>query len=155
MVNSKMRVAAAVAVCAIALGCEKASPTRPSGVDTASGSAASVTDARTGVTMIAARPASPASDATIAWAQQPIVLTVANGLTSNSSPLSYTFEVAGDREFARLDASKSGIGAGPDGTTSVSLDRLSGSRTYYWRVQVSSGSGNGPYSAVRSFTVGP
>jgi hypothetical protein len=155
MVNSKMRVAAAVAVCAIALGCEKASPTRPSGVDTASGSAASVTDARTGVTMIAARPASPANDATIAWAQQPIVLTVANGLTSNSSPLSYTFEVAGDREFARLDASKSGIGAGPDGTTSVSLDRLSGSRTYYWRVQVSSGSGNGPYSAVRSFTVGP
>lgn len=154
MLNRKMRVAGVVALCALALACEKASPTRPSGVDTASAAAASVTDARTGVTMVAARPSSPANNASIPWAQQPITLTVNNGVSSNSSALTYTFEVAGDLGFARLDASKSGIAAG-DGTTSVALDRLSGSRTYYWRVQISSPTGNGPYSAVRSFTIGP
>ena len=40
MLNRNMRVATVAALCALALGCEKASPTRPSGVDTASGSAA-------------------------------------------------------------------------------------------------------------------
>jgi hypothetical protein len=154
MLNRKMRVAGVAALCALALGCEKASPTRPSGVDTASPAAASVTDARTGVTLVAARPASPANAASIAWAQQPITLTVNNGLASNASALTYTFEVAGDAGFEQLVASKSGVTAG-DGTTSVALDRLSGSRTYFWRVQINSGSGNGPYSAVRSFTLGP
>jgi hypothetical protein len=149
-----MRVAGVAALCALALACEKASPTRPSGVDTASAAAASVTDARTGVTLIAARPSSPANNASIPWAQQPITLTVNNGVSSNSSTLTYSFEVAGDLGFARLDASKSGVAAG-DGTTSVTLDRLSGSRTYYWRVQINAPTGNGPYSAVRSFTIGP
>ncbi len=155
MLNRKMRVAGIAALCAMALACEKASPTRPSGVDTASPDAASVTDARTGVTLIAARPSSPAANASIAWAKQPITLTVNNGVSSNSSVLTYAFEVASDAGFAKLDASKSGIAAGANGTTSVSLDKLAGSRTYYWRVQVTSPSGNGPYSAVRSFTVGP
>jgi hypothetical protein len=155
MLNRKMRVAGVAALCALALGCEKASPTRPSGGDTASPAAASVTDARTGVTIVAARPSSPVNNASIAWAQQPITLTVNNGVTSNASALTYTFEVASDRGFERLDASKSGIASGDNGTTSVALDRLSGSHTYYWRVQVSSATGNGPYSAVRSFTIGP
>jgi hypothetical protein len=113
-----------------------------------------VTDARTGVTLIAARPATPANNATIAWAQQPITLSVTNGLSSNSSTLSYNFEVATDGGFANMAFSKSGVAAG-DGTTSVTVDKLGGGRTYYWRVQVNTSSGSGPYSAVRSFTVGP
>src|SRR5689334_7197897 len=139
MFKRKIGVAGVAALCAFALGCQKASPTRPSGVDTASSaSAESVTDARTGVTIIAARPATPANNASIAWATQPITLTVTNGVANNASALSYTFEVAGDACFARLDASKSGIPAGANGSTSVTLDRLSGSRTYYWRAQVTS-----------------
>ena len=154
MLKRKMRVAGVAVLCALALGCEKASPTRPSGGDTASASPASVTDARTGVTLIAARPATPANNATIAWAQQPITLSVTNGLSSNSSTLSYNFEVATDGGFANMAFSKSGVAAG-DGTTSVTVDKLGGGRTYYWRVQVNTSSGSGPYSAVRSFTVGP
>jgi hypothetical protein len=154
MLNRKTRVAGVAVLCAVALGCQKASPTRPSGVDTASPAAASVTDARTGVTIIAARPASPASNATIPWPQQPITLTVTNGVTTSSSPLTYTFDISTDQTFAKVDISKSGIAAG-NGTTSVTLDKLGGSKTYYWRAQANPSNGTGPYSAVRSFAVGP
>ena len=154
MLNRTMRVAGVAVLCAIALGCQKASPTRPSGVDTASASAASVTDAHTGVTIVAARPASPANTAQIPWAQQPVTLSVTNGVSSSATPLTYSFEVAGDATFTKLDVSKSGIAAGA-GTTSLVLDKLAGGRAYFWRVQVNSGSGTGPYSAVRSFTMGP
>ena len=154
MLNGTMRVAGVALLCGLAVGCQKASPTRPSGVDTASVSAASVTDARTGVTIIAARPASPANNAAIAWALQPITLSVTNGVTSNSSALTYTFEVSTDPAFAKIDYSKGGV-AGGTGTTSVALDKLAGAKTYYWRVQVNPASGTGPYSTIRAFVVGP
>lgn len=154
MLNRKMRVAGVAALCAIALGCQKASPTRPSGVDTASAEAASVTDARTGATIIAARASSPASGAQISWVAQPITLSVTNGVTTGSAPLTYNFEVSTDSAFGKLTQSKTGVVAGA-GTTSVALDKLAGSTTYYWRVQVKPANGTGPYSAVRSFVVGP
>ena len=93
MLKREFGVIGVALLCGVAIGCQKASPTRPSTDDTASVAAASVTDARTGVTIIAARPASPATGATIAWAQQPITVSVTNGVSSNSSPLTYTFEV--------------------------------------------------------------
>ena len=154
MLNGTMRVAGVALLCGLAVGCQKASPTRPSGVDTASVSAASVTDARTGVTIIAARPASPSNNAAIPWAQQPITLSVTNGVTSNSSTLTYTFDVSTDPAFAKVDYSKGGIAAGA-GTTSVTLDKLAGAKTYYWRALVNPASGTGPYSTIRSFVVGP
>jgi hypothetical protein len=138
----------------VAVGCQKASPTRPSGDDTASVAAASVTDARTGVTIIAARPANPAAGAAIAWAQQPITLSVTNGVTSNASPLTYTFEVATDAGFAKVAFTKSGVAAG-SGTTNVAVDKLAGAQTYYWRAQANPSGGTGPYSTVRTFAVGP
>jgi hypothetical protein len=155
MLNRKMRVAGVAVLCAVALGCQKASPTQPTGVDTASASAASVTDARTGVTIVAAKPSSPANAATIPWAQQPITLTVTNAVSSNSAPLTYTFQVASDAGFTKIEASKAGIAAGSNGTTSVALDKLAGARTYYWRAQASASTGPGPYSTTRSFAVGP
>ncbi|MEQ1912055.1 MAG: hypothetical protein ABMA15_24760, partial [Vicinamibacterales bacterium] len=154
MLNGTMRVAGVALLCGLAVGCQKASPTRPSGVDTASVSAASVTDARTGVTIIAARPASPANNAAIPWAQQPITVAVTNGVTSNSSPLTYTFDVSTDPSFAKVDYSKGGIAAGA-GTTSIALDKLAGAKTYYWRALVNPANGTGPYSTIRSFVVGP
>ena len=129
MLNGTMRVAGVALLCGLAVGCQKTSPTRPSGVDTASVSAASVTDARTGVTIIAARPVSPANNAPIPWSQQPITVSVTNGVTSNSSPLTYTIDVSTDPAFARVDYTKSGIAAGA-GTTSLALDKLAGAKTY-------------------------
>ena len=154
MLNRKMRVAGVAALCASALGGQKASPTRPSGVDTASADAASVTDARTGATIIAARASSPASGAQISWVAQPISLTVTNAVTTGSSALTYNFEVSTDAAFGKLTQSKTGVVAGA-GTTKVALDKLAGSTTYYWRVQANPPNGTGPYSSVRSFVVGP
>jgi hypothetical protein len=146
--------ALAILAALTAAACEKASPTRPTDVNTASAEAASVTDARTGATIIAAKPAAPAANAQIPWAQQPITLTVTNGVTTGSAALSYTFEVAGDAGFARKDYSRENVPAG-GGTTSLTIDKLGGARSYYWRVQANLPSGPGPYSAVRTFTVGP
>jgi len=114
-----------------------------------------VTDARTGATVIAGKPASPAAGAQIQWAQQPITLTVTNGVTTGSSALTYTFEVATDAAFTHRAFLQENVAAGAGGTTSAALSRLAGSTTYYWRTQANTSSGGGPYSAVRTFVVGP
>jgi hypothetical protein len=106
------------------------------------------------VTIVAPRPATPANGVTLPWAQQPITLTVSNAISTGTSALTYTFDVGTDAAFGTLTQSKGGIAAG-SGTTSVALDKLSGSKTYYWRARADVSSGTGPYSAVRSFTVGP
>src|SRR4051812_35551977 len=90
----------AIIVAALTVGCEKASPTRPTGVDATSSKVESMTDARTGATLIPAQPVTPPPNAQIAYANQPITLTVTNGTTTGSSPLVYTFEVANDAGFA-------------------------------------------------------
>lgn len=149
-----LAVTSALALLAVTGGCQKASPTRPTDVDTSSASPESVTDARTGATIVAARPSVPANNAEIRYGAQPITLTVTNAVTTGSSPLTYTFQVASDAAFTRMDASRDNIAAG-SGTTSATLPTLSGNRTYYWRAIVSSGSGPGPASAVRTFSVGP
>lgn len=151
-----LTVWSALAILASTTACQKASPTRPSGVDSTSSAIESVTDARTGATIVAARPASPAAGAQIPYAQQPITLAVSNGATTGSTALTYTFEVARDAAFGSMAYSKGGVAAGAS-ATSLAIDKLAGGTsgiTYFWRVQAN-GSGAGPYSAVRSFTVGP
>jgi hypothetical protein len=145
----------ALVVAALTVGCEKASPTRPTGVDGTSTKVESMTDARTGATLIAAQPVSPAPNAQITYASQPLTLTVANGTTTGSTPLVYTFEVANDVAFADKVFSRSDVAQGSGGRTSLAIDRLAGSKTYYWRVGSSIASGPGPNSAVRSFAIGP
>ena len=154
MLKGKFGAAAVMLLCGVAVGCQKASPTRPTVDDTASVSAASVTDARTGVTIVAGRPASPAANASISWASQPITLSITNGVTSNGSPLTYTFQVATDSAFTSIAFTKASVAAG-NGTTSVTVDKLAGSKTYYWRAQANPASGTGPYSTTRAFVVGP
>ena len=155
MIKRFLAIGSVVAVTAFTAACQKASPTRPTDVETASASPESVTDARTGATIVAARPAAPANNAEIRWTAQPITLAVGNAVSTGSSALSYTFEVAGDAAFTRKDVTRDNVAPGADGTTNVSLPQLGGSRTYYWRVLVSTGSGAGPVSAVRTFSVGP
>lgn len=154
MLKGKLGVAGVALLCGVAIGCQKASPTRPTVDDTASLSAESVTDARTGVTIVAARPVSPTANASISWASQPITLSVTNGVSSNRSALTYTFQVANDAAFTSIAFTRAGVVAG-NGTTSVAVDKLAGSKTYYWRVQANPASGAGPNSTVRSFAVGP
>ena len=151
-----LTVWSALAILAATTACEKASPTRPTDGGAASAAAESVTDARTGATIIAARPSAPANQATIRWTDQPVTLTVTNGVTTGSSALVYSFQVANDANFTQIAYSVDNVAAG-SGTTSVQASKLAGSTTYYWRSRVSpaGSSGTGPYSAVRTFTMGP
>jgi hypothetical protein len=144
----------ALACLAAATACEK-SPARPTTVVESAGAAAtSVTDARTGVTLTSPVGSSPADNAQIKFSSQPITLTVGNGVTTGSSPLTYTFEVASDGAFSTIVQTKSGVAQG-SGQTSVALDKLSGGKTYYWRARTNAGSAAGPNSKPRAFVVGP
>lgn len=149
-----LTVWSALAILATTTACEKASPTRPSEVGGASAAVESVTDARTGATIIAARPTSPANQATIRWTDQPITLSVTNAVTTGTAPITYTVQVAGDAAFASIVWQRENVAPG-GATTNIQLDRLGGSRSYYWRVQANTSSGAGPYSQVRRFDVGP
>lgn len=135
--------------------CEKASPTRPTEVGGASATAESVTDARTGATIIAGRAEAPANGAQVRWAEQPITLRIRNGVTTGSSAITYTFQVATDAAFSRIVATRENVAQGASGTTSTTVSGLDGPQTYYWRAQANISAGSGPNSATWSFTVGP
>ena len=144
----------ALALLAATTACTKASPTRPSD-GTASGQTASVTDAVTGVTLTAPTPVSPSANQQFKFAEQPITLTVANALSTGTTPLTYTFEVASDAAFATKVYSKDGVASG-GAQTSLKIDTLPGpgAKSYFWRARVTSGSLPGPYSAARGFSMG-
>lgn len=157
MVRSPFAVAILGAALVMTTACEKASPTRPTEVGSTSATAESVTDVRTGATIIAGRPETPASGAQIRWVDQPITLRIRNGVTTGSSLITYTFQVATDAGFsnAGVVATRENVTQGGSGSTSTTVGNLDGSRTYYWRAQANISSGAGPYSAVWSFNVGP
>jgi hypothetical protein len=144
----------ALALLASAAACTKASPTRPSD-ETASAASASVKDAVTGVTLTSPTPVAPTNNQQFKYAEQPLTLTVGNALTTGSTALTYSFEVASDAAFATKVFSRDGVAAG-SGQTSLKIDTLPGpaAKSYFWRARVSSGNLAGPYSAVRGFGVG-
>ena len=150
----------ALVILVAAAACEK-SPTRPSSTDSGSAAQVSVTDAksgtdaRAGVTLVSPQLVSPADGAQIRNANQPITLTVANGVTTGSTPPTYTFEVASDSGFASKAYTKDGVAQGANGQTSLVIDKIGPAKSYFWRVRTNSGSTPGPYSRVRGFTVGP
>jgi hypothetical protein len=148
----------ALALLASAAACTKATPTRPSDetVSAASTSTStSVKDAVTGITLTSPTPITPIANQQFKYAEQPLTLTVGNALSTGSSVLTYTFEVASDAAFATKVFSKDGVAAG-SGQTSLKIDTLPGpaAKSYFWRARVASGSLTGPYSTVRGFGVG-
>src|SRR3981081_2779022 len=78
--------------------CTKASPTRPS-EGNASGATTSVTDATTGVTLTSPLLVTPTVNQQFKNVEQPITLTIKNAVTSGTTALTYTFEVASDAAF--------------------------------------------------------
>jgi hypothetical protein len=144
----------ALALLVATTACTKASPTRPTD-GTASGSSAAVTDAVTGVTLTSPTPVSPTVNQQFKFNEQPLTLTVTNALSTGSTALTYTFEVASDAAFASIVYSKAGVPSG-SGQTSLKIDTLPGpgAKSYFWRARVASGSLNGPNSVGRGFGVG-
>lgn len=143
-------VLTAVSVCLL-VACEKKASTAPD----SAGAAVSSTDARTGVTQASPQAVTPGENAEIANARQPIRLTVTNGFTASTSQNpTYVFEVATDGGFSSIVQTKADIAPG-SGQTSVTLDRLTPDKLYYWRARRVVAGYDGPNSKVRAFRVGP
>jgi hypothetical protein len=96
---------------------------------------------------------SPANGAIVPNGDQPLTLTVRNGLVTDAgAPVSYTFEVATDSAFASIVQTKDATQT--PGQTSVQLDPLTPGRDYYWHARTKGGDTAGVFSAPIKFTIG-
>jgi hypothetical protein len=86
---------------------------------------------------------------------QPVTLTITNGVATGSSTVTYTFEVATDAAFTNKVYTKSGVPAGANGQTSLTIDKIGAGQSYFWRARIDTGGAAGPYSTARGFTIGP
>src|SRR3954453_23772763 len=99
MTLKSLRIWSALGLLAMSIGCTKTSPTRPSDGASA-GQGASVTDATTGVTLTTPTLVTPTVNQQFKNVEQPITLTVKNAVTSGSTMLTYTFDVASEAAFS-------------------------------------------------------
>jgi hypothetical protein len=98
----------------------------------------------------------PANGASIAFAAQPITLTVTNAVRAGSASASYAVEVASDSGFSNKAYNKDGIAEGTGGTTSIPVSTsLNGGTTYYWHTAAVIDGVKGVWSPARTFTVQP
>ena len=140
----------------VTAACEKSSPAAPSAVAAVPAATLAAADspvriASTGVTIGGATPVSPAANKQFKFIEQPVTLVVNNGLTTGTTALTYTFEVATDAGFGAKVFTRD-VAQGT-GQTAVTLDRLTGGKIYYWRARTNAGTDVGPNSAVRSFEI--
>src|SRR6266849_7348779 len=104
-----------LAASAAAAGCTSSNPSRPS-------AAAPVANVENSTASIAApRPLTPANNAQIRNADQPVTLTALNAITTATSAVTYTFEVASDAAFASRVQTWDNVAEGGAGQTSVRL----------------------------------
>jgi hypothetical protein len=151
MRNVSLLLAAAAAVCLVGTACSKSSsPTEPS---TSASPAADNKSATASVTV--PRPTSPAAGATIRNVDQPVTLVVGNAVLTQSAAATYTFEVSTDSSFSTKAYSKTGVAAGASGQTSLTIDKIAAGTSYFWHARAEGGGTVGPFSAPRTFTIGP
>jgi hypothetical protein len=136
-------------VCAIAAGCSKSSPTQPSATTPAAAGGEALT-----ASIVAPRPLTPANNAQIRNADQPVTLVVQNAISTQAG-VTYTFEVASDSAFAAKVQTKDAVAEGTNGQTGVRLDALAPARDYWWHARAVSGGTTGLFGAAYKFTVGP
>jgi hypothetical protein len=152
MTVKALSIGGACALVLATVACEKSSPARPSDVETAT-QVASVVDAKTGITLTSPTLVAPDNNHQFKNVEQPVTLTVRNAVTTGSTALTYTFEVATDASFANKVFTKDAPQG--SGQTSLKIDKLAADKNYFWRAHATSGSTAGPNSAVRGFTIGP
>jgi hypothetical protein len=149
--SSTITLAVYVALAAMlggaAIGCSSKSPAEPSST-TASG------DVNVTASITVPQAATPAANAQIRNADQPVTLVVRNAVITQSTAATYTFEVARDAAFANKVYTKSGVAEG-SGQTGLTIDTLPAATDYYWRARAEGGGSVGPFSAPRKFTIGP
>jgi hypothetical protein len=132
-------------------------PASTSGSSTTSSEEATetlVTDALRGVSMVAPAPSTPTAGQTFKYAEQPLTLVVKNAVATGGAP-TYTFQVSGDAAFSTFVVNQEGVAQGAGATTSITLPKLAGAKTYFWRARATSSGTVGLFGAARSFNVGP
>src|ERR1700722_15380678 len=92
----------------------------------------------------------PANGAQISNASQPVTLVATNAITTGTSPLTYTFEVATDAAFASKVFTSSNVAQGASGQTTVLLGTLGSGSGYYWHARTGT---TGVFTAAYQFTI--
>src|SRR6185295_3059614 len=87
--------------------------------------------------------------------EQPLTLTIRNAVTTGTTALTYTFEVATDIGFASKVYTKDGVPGGANNQTALRIDTIGAARSYFWRARAASGDLAGPFTAPSSFAIGP
>ena len=78
---------------------------------------------------------------------QPIKLIIENAASNGVRTISYIFEVATDSNFTTKVYARSGVPQGDNNRTSVQIDRLDSSRSYYWRAKADDGANSSEYAS--------
>jgi len=138
-----------LAASAAAAGCTSSNPSQPSAT------APAATVANSTASIAAPRPLSPANNAQIRNADQPVTLTALNAITTATSAVTYTFEVASDTAFTSRVQTWDTVAEGASGQTSQQLDPLAAARDYWWHVRATGGGTTGVFGPAYKFTVGP
>jgi hypothetical protein len=154
MKQKSLSIWSALALLIVTSACQKSSPTRPTEV-AAPAKTESVTDATTGVTLTSPQLLTPTLNQQFKNVEQPVTLTIRNAVTTGTTALTYTFEVATDAGFASKVYTKDGVSAGANNQTALKIDKIGPARTYFWRARAVSGDLAGPYTAPGSFAIGP
>src|SRR6266851_8685197 len=118
MKQKSLSICSALALLIATPACQKSSPTRP----TESGSTAqttSVTDATTGITLTSPQLLTPTLNQQFKNVEQPVTLTIRNAVTTGTTALTYTFEVATDAGFAGKVYEKRGVTGGSNNQTEI------------------------------------
>ena len=97
----------------------------------------------------------PLNGATFRFSQQPVTLTISNAVRTGPVVPTYSLEVSTDAGFANKVFTKDGIAEGSGGTTSVQINALAGSTTYYWRSKAVVDGITGQPSPALTFVVQP
>lgn len=97
----------------------------------------------------------PTQNATLRFIDQPITLSINNGVVAEPSATTYTFEVSTDVSFSNKVQTKSGVAQSAGDVTSVKLDPLAGSTDYYWHARTEAGGTVGVFGPTFTFKVGP
>jgi len=146
----------ACALVVVTTACTKSSPARPSETGAAPAGEAVTSATVNGVTLTTPTIASPTAGQKFRFAEQPLTVTINNAASTSSTALTYSFQVATDAAFTAIAFSKDGVAQGTGNTTSIKIDsKLAGNKDYFVRARANSGSSAGPYSASKTFNVGP
>jgi len=101
--------------------------------------------------LVAAHPTSPSTGSTFSYYSQPVTLVVTAGVATGGASPAGTVEVATDAEFTMI-VSTQPLAAGQ---STITLDHLSPSTTYYWHVKTAAADNPGVTSSAQTFSVGP